>query len=92
MKKTDISVSRSLRKRLLIALVTCLFTVLAICTAIFNIAYRQAAKTASYHSKQLADGSISIISDAVYQHDLSALQNVLRNFCNETSLEMRAYG
>ncbi len=88
----EISKSRSLRRRLLIALITCLLTVLVLCTAIFNITYRQTAKTAIYHSNQLADETVSVISDSVYQHDLSAIQNVLRNFCNETSLEMRAYG
>ena len=86
------SKSRSLRRKLLTALITCLLTVLTLCTAIFNITYNQTEKTVIYHSNELAEDTVSVISDSVYQHDLSAIQNVLRNFCNETSLEMRAYG
>ena len=88
----DISKSRLLRRKLLTALITCLLTVIIMCTAIFNITYNQTAKTVIHHSNELAEDTVSIISDSVYQHDLSAMQNVLRNFCNETSLEMRAYG
>ena len=88
----EISKSRSLRRKLLTALITCLLTVFILCTAIFDITYNQTAKTVIHHSNELADDTVSVISDSVYQHDLSAIQNVLRNFCNETSLEMRAYG
>ena len=88
----EISKSRSLRRKLLIALITCLMTVLILCTVIFNITYRQTANTVIEHTNELAADTSSIISDSVYQHDLSGIQNVLRNFCNETSLEMRAYG
>ncbi|MCR4889635.1 MAG: HAMP domain-containing histidine kinase [Ruminococcus sp.] len=88
----EISKSRLLRRKLLTALITCLLTVIIMCTAIFNITYNQTAKTVIHHSNELAEDTVSIISDSVYQHDLSAMQNVLRNFCNETSLEMRAYG
>ena len=88
----EISKSRSLRRKLLTALITCLLTVFILCTAIFEITYNQTAKTVIHHSNELADDTVSVISDSVYQHDLSAIQNVLRNFCNETSLEMRAYG
>lgn len=88
----EISKSRSLRRKLLTALITCLLTVFILCTAIFDITYNQTAKTVIHHSNELADDTVSVISDSVYQHDLSAIQNVLRSFCNETSLEMRAYG
>ena len=80
------SKSRSLRRTLLIALISSLIAVLGICTAIFNMIYQQASVNVSLYSGELAGQTVSIVSDAYYQQFLSSQQQYLRDFGREMSL------
>ena len=80
------SKSRSLRRKLLIALISCLIAVLGICTVIFNMIYRQASVNVDLYSGALAGQTVSVVSDAYYQQFLSAQQQYLRDFGRELSL------
>lgn len=80
------SKSRSLRRTLLIALISCLIAVLGICTAIFNMIYQQASVNVNLYSGELAGQTVSTVSDAYYQQFLSAQQQYLRDFGREIAL------
>lgn len=80
------SKSRSLRRTLLIALISCLIAVLGICTAIFNMIYQQASVNVNLYSGELAGQTVSAVSDAYYQQFLSSQQQYLRDFGREMSL------
>ena len=80
------SKSRSLRRKLLIAMVSCLIAVLGICTVIFQIIYQQASVNVDLYSGALAGQTVSVVSDAYYQQFLSAQQQYLRDFGREISL------
>lgn len=81
-------VSRSLRRKLLIALISCLLAVLGICTAVFNIINQKASVNVNLYSTALVGQTVSTVSDAYYQQFLCAMQNNIKNFCNERSLEL----
>ena len=80
------SKSRSLRRKLLIALISSLIAVLGICTVIFNMIYQQASVNVNLYSGALAGQTVSAVSDAYYQQFLSAHQQYLRDFGREMSL------
>lgn len=80
------SKSRSLRRTLLIALISCLIAVLGICTAIFNMIYQQASVNVNLYSGELAGQTVSLVSDAYYQQFLSSQQQYLRDFGREMAL------
>ena len=80
------SKSRSLRRKLLIALISSLIAVLGICTVIFNMIYQQASVNVNLYSGALAGQTVSAVSDAYYQQFLSAQQQYLRDFGREMSL------
>lgn len=80
------SKSRSLRRTLLIALISCLIAVLGICTAVFNMIYQQASVNVNLYSGELAGQTVSTVTDAYYQQFLSAQQQYLRDFGREMAL------
>ena len=80
------SKSRSLRRTLLIALISCLIAVLGICTVIFNMIYQQASVNVNLYSGELAGQTVSAVSDAYYQQFLSSQQQYLRDFGREMAL------
>ena len=80
------SKSRSLRRKLLIALISCLIAVLGICTLIFNMIYQQASVNVNLYSGALAGHTVTAVSDAYYQQFLSAQQQYLHDFGREISL------
>ncbi|MBR4201883.1 MAG: HAMP domain-containing histidine kinase [Oscillospiraceae bacterium] len=82
----EISPSRSLRRKLLIALISCLIAVLGICTVIFNMIYQQASVNVNLYSGALAGQTVTAVSDAYYQQFLSAQQQYLQDFGREISL------
>ncbi|MBP0975758.1 MAG: HAMP domain-containing histidine kinase [Oscillospiraceae bacterium] len=88
----ETSQSRSLRRRLLAALVSCLIAVLGICTMIFNLIYQQAAVNVNLYSGALAGQTVSAVSDAYYQQFLSAQQQYLHDFGREMSLLYQGTG
>ena len=84
----NIPKSRLLRSRLLIALITCLLAVMLICTAIFQVMYRQTVRNVNVHSQDLAADTLNAVSDAYYQMNLSELQTMLHLFGRETAKEL----
>lgn len=82
------SKSRSLHKKLLIAMISCLLAVLGICTVMFNVIYRQTSVNVNLYSAALADKTVATVSDAYYSQYLASMQTNLHNFCNERYLEL----
>lgn len=85
------SKSRLLRRKLLIALISCLIAVLGICTLIFNMIYQQASVNVNLYSGALAGQTVSAVSDAYYQQFLAAQQQYLHDFGREMSLLLYQY-
>ena len=83
----DVSKSRTLRRRLLIALISSLIAVLGICTVIFNMIYRQTSVNVNLYSGALAGQTVSAVSDAYYQQFMYAQQQYLRDFGREQMLK-----
>ena len=77
--KQNQSKSHSLRKHLLIVLISCLITVMVICTETFNIIYHQTIKDVDKHSVELSSETLDITSHGYYQMNLSAVQAI--NLC-----------
>ncbi len=90
--KKEASKSRTLRRNLLIVLISCLLAVILICTAIFNMIYQQAYRNVDSHSDALTDDVVSVVSTAYYQQLSSSLRTQLHDFCSQMSLELQAYG
>ena len=86
--KQEQSKSRSLHKKLLIAMISCLLAVLGICAVIFNTIYRQTSVNVNLYSAALADETVTTVSDAYYSQYLASMQTNLHNFCNERYLEL----
>ena len=83
--KKDSSQSRSLRKRLLITLITCLLTVLIICASMFELIYKQTERNVDTHFSEFSDEAISVVSDSLYQRNMANMQTVLHCFCGQMS-------
>ena len=81
--KKAASKSRALRRTLMIALISCLLTVIMICTAIFRIIYTQAYRNVDAHSDALTNDIVSVVSDAYYQQFSSAMTTELHDFFNQ---------
>jgi len=89
--KNNCSKSRLLKRRLLIAFITSLMAVIAICTVIFNVMYHQALNRVDRHSTELADKTVNTVSEAYYQMNLSAAQGTLTLFGRNIGTEINAY-
>ena len=83
--KKAFSQSRSLRKRLLITLITCLLTVLIICASMFELIYKQTGRNVDNHFAEFSDEAISVVSDSLYQRNMANMQTVLHCFCGQMS-------
>ena len=81
--KKEVSKSRSLRRKLLIALISCLLAVLGICTALFNMIYSQAVRNVSTHSAALADETVEIVSVGNYQQFSASMRSHLDSVCTQ---------
>ena len=84
--KKEASKSRSLRRKLLAALISCLITVLGICSVIFNMIYQQASVNVNLYSGAMAGQTVSAVSDAYYQQFLASQQQYLHDFGKEMAL------
>ncbi|MBP0971526.1 MAG: HAMP domain-containing histidine kinase, partial [Oscillospiraceae bacterium] len=82
----ETSKSRSLRRKLLVTLISCLIAVLGICTVIFNMIYQQASVNVNLYSGALAGQTVSAVSDAYYQQFLASQQQYLHDFGREMAL------
>ena len=89
--KKEASKSRLLKRRLLIALLSCLVTVMTICTLTFNNVYNKAVNAVETNSSKLADETVSAVSDAYYKQMLATLKSEARHFCLSVSMEATAY-
>lgn len=86
--KKDISKSHSLKRRLLIALITCLLTVMIICTALFEAVFRKTTDTVDEHFDKLTGIAAEGITDTLCADDLEAMRAVLKCYCREATREM----
>ncbi len=86
------SQSRALRRHLLIAMISCLLTVLAICTALFHITYRKTADTVREYFGELPRKTVATVSDAYYQQFQTSIGTFLDFFCRDFSHELARYG
>ena len=89
--KSDHSSSRTLRLRLLAAMITSLLVVLAICAALFNTTYQQAIKVVLEHSEQLAFNTSYNLSHSYCQALYAHLTDLVNGFCSQTVTEINAY-
>lgn len=80
------SQSNLLRRKLLIALISCLIAVLGICTMMFKMIYQQTLVNVNLYSGALAGQTADAISDTYYQQFLFAQQQYLRDFGREIAL------
>ena len=87
--KKKISKSRSLRKRLLIALIACLLMTMIICTSIFEIIYKQTDRNVHTHFSEFSDKTISVASDTLYQRNTANMQTGLYCFCSELGRQLQ---
>ncbi|SEK57103.1 sensor histidine kinase [Ruminococcus albus] len=86
--KKEISKSHSLKRRLLIALITCLLTVMIICTALFEAVYRRTTDTVDDHFGKLTDIAYDEVTDTLCADDLECMRGILNCYCREMSYEM----
>ena len=85
--KQEVSKSRSLRRRLLTALISCLLIVVVICTLIFHLVYRQSVKNVDKHFSAFSESTFRDVSHTLCADDLECLLTVLHSYCNELKLE-----
>ena len=90
MKKKK-SKTRALRRRLLVAMLSCLLTVMIICTLTFDNVYNKALSAVETNSSKLSDETISTFSDAYYDQMLVTLKGEIRHFCAHTIMQEIAY-
>lgn len=85
------SKSRLLKRRLLIAMLSCLVTVMTVCTLTFNSVYNKAVDAVESNSAKVADEAVSTVSDAYYGQMLDTLKSEIKHFCINIGIEATAY-
>ena len=89
--KKDVSKSRLLKRRLLIAMISCLLMVMTICTLTFQNVYNKTLNAVESNSSKLSDETITAVSDAYYVQMLETLKGEIRHFCSHTTMQEIAY-
>ncbi len=87
--KKEKSESRSLRKKLLTAMIACVLTIVLISTFIFDLIYRQTVENVNTHFSEFSDKTVSVLSDSLYERNMANMKTVLHCFGSESGVELR---